>query len=55
MLHSIKNVSIENREIPKLRNDHDVRVHIEQTGICGSDVHYWLRLSEEPAVDAATI
>jgi D-xylulose reductase len=43
VLHSIKNVSIENREIPKLRNEHDVRVHIEQTGICGSDVHYWQR------------
>ena len=23
--------------------------------MAGSDVHYWLRLSEEPAVDAATI
>ncbi|KAG9233830.1 chaperonin 10-like protein [Amylocarpus encephaloides] len=43
VLHSIKNVSIENREVPKLRDQHDVRVHIEQTGICGSDVHYWQR------------
>ncbi|TVY32955.1 putative D-xylulose reductase A, partial [Lachnellula subtilissima] len=43
VLHSIKNVSIENRDIPKLRTEHDVRVHIEQTGICGSDVHYWQR------------
>ncbi|KAI8222566.1 putative D-xylulose reductase A [Colletotrichum sp. SAR 10_99] len=43
VLHSIKNVSFENREVPKLRDEYDVRVHIEQTGICGSDVHYWQR------------
>jgi D-xylulose reductase len=43
VLHSIKNISIENRAVPKLRSDHDVRVHIEKTGICGSDVHYWQR------------
>lgn len=43
MLQSIQNVSFENREVPKLRDEHDVRVHIEQTGICGSDVHYWQR------------
>ncbi|KAI1380467.1 GroES-like protein [Hypoxylon crocopeplum] len=43
VLHSVKNVSFENREVPKPRDDHDVRVHIEQTGICGSDVHYWQR------------
>lgn len=43
VLQSIKKVSFENREIPKLRDEYDVRVHIEQTGICGSDVHYWQR------------
>ncbi|CRG89489.1 L-iditol 2-dehydrogenase [Talaromyces islandicus] len=43
VLQSIKNVSFENRDIPKLRDSHDVRVHIERTGICGSDVHYWQR------------
>ncbi|GAW15573.1 hypothetical protein ANO14919_049870 [Xylariales sp. No.14919] len=43
VLQSIKNVSFENREVPKLRDEYDVRVHIEQTGICGSDVHYWQR------------
>lgn len=26
-----------------MRDDYDVRVHVEQTGICGSDVHYWQR------------
>ncbi|KAJ3939119.1 uncharacterized protein N0V96_010556 [Colletotrichum fioriniae] len=43
VLHSVKNVSFENRKVPALRDEHDVRVHIEQTGICGSDVHYWQR------------
>ncbi|KAK7752901.1 hypothetical protein SLS62_005060 [Diatrype stigma] len=43
VLQSVQNVSFENREVPKLRDEHDVRVHIEQTGICGSDVHYWQR------------
>lgn len=43
VLQSIKNVSFEERPVPSLRDEHDVRVHIEQTGICGSDVHYWQR------------
>ncbi|CAJ2503067.1 Uu.00g104610.m01.CDS01 [Anthostomella pinea] len=43
VLQSIKSTSFEQREIPKLRDEHHVRVHIEQTGICGSDVHYWQR------------
>ncbi|KAI2628699.1 GroES-like protein [Hypoxylon sp. NC1633] len=43
VLQAIQNVSFENRPVPKLRDEHDVRVHIEQTGICGSDVHYWQR------------
>lgn len=43
MLHSIKNVSFEDRPVKPLGNDHEVRVHIKQTGICGSDVHYWQR------------
>ncbi|KFA52698.1 hypothetical protein S40293_08761 [Stachybotrys chartarum IBT 40293] len=43
VLQSLKNVSFEDRPVPKLRDEHDVRVHIEQTGICGSDVHYWQR------------
>ncbi|KAL2683421.1 hypothetical protein Neosp_007891 [[Neocosmospora] mangrovei] len=43
VLQAIKNVKFEERTLPKLRDEHDVRVHIEQTGICGSDVHYWQR------------
>ena len=43
MLQSIKRVSFEKLEVPKLRDEYDVRVHIEQTGICGSDVHFWQR------------
>lgn len=41
MLQSINNVSFESRAVPSLRDEHDVRVHIQQTGICGSDVHFW--------------
>lgn len=29
--------------MPLLRDEYDVRVQVEQTGICGSDVHYWQR------------
>ncbi|OAA68711.1 Alcohol dehydrogenase superfamily, zinc-type [Niveomyces insectorum RCEF 264] len=43
VLRSIKNTAFEDREVPKLRDEWDVRVHVEQTGICGSDVHYWQR------------
>lgn len=43
VLQSVKNVSFESREVPKLRDEYDVRVRVEQTGICGSDVHYWQR------------
>jgi len=39
----VKEVSFEDRPIPKLRDEHEVRVHVAQTGICGSDVHYWQR------------
>lgn len=43
MLQELKKVAFENRPVPKLRDEYHVRVHIEQTGICGSDVHYWQR------------
>ncbi|KAK7403735.1 hypothetical protein QQX98_010474 [Neonectria punicea] len=43
VLHSIKNVSFEDRQVLPLGDEHDVRVHVQQTGICGSDVHYWQR------------
>lgn len=41
VLRKVKDLAFEDRPVPKLRNSRDVRVHIEQTGICGSDVHYW--------------
>jgi D-xylulose reductase len=34
---------LEDRPVPTLKNEHDVIVHVAQTGICGSDVHYWQR------------
>ncbi|KPM37961.1 putative D-xylulose reductase A [Neonectria ditissima] len=43
VLHSIQNVSFEDRPVVPLKDAHDVRVHVQQTGICGSDVHYWQR------------
>jgi len=43
VLHSVQNVSFEDRPTQPLRNEHEVRVHIGKTGICGSDVHYWQR------------
>ncbi|KAI5209748.1 GroES-like protein [Aureobasidium subglaciale] len=38
VLRAIKDVAFENRDIPKLRDEYEVRVQIAQTGICGSDV-----------------
>lgn len=35
-------VSFQERPVPALKSDRDVLVAIKQTGICGSDVHYWL-------------
>ncbi|GAM35111.1 hypothetical protein TCE0_015r03163 [Talaromyces pinophilus] len=43
VLKDIKNVVIEDRPKPHLKDPHDVMVHVAQTGICGSDVHYWQR------------
>jgi len=34
-------VSFEQKPIPTLKSAHDVLVSVKQTGICGSDVHYW--------------
>lgn len=39
VLKEVKQVVIEDRPIPQLEDDHDVLVHVSQTGICGSDVH----------------
>ncbi|OJD31321.1 d-xylulose reductase a [Diplodia corticola] len=44
VLQSLHHVQIEDRPIPALRSPtHDVLLHIAQTGICGSDIHYWQR------------
>lgn len=41
VLKKINHVVFEDRPLVKL-GPRDVRVNIKQTGICGSDVHYWL-------------
>lgn len=43
VLRAVKDVVLEDRAIPALKDPWDVRVQIAQTGICGSDVHYWQR------------
>ncbi|KAL6817657.1 GroES-like protein [Trichoderma camerunense] len=41
VLKAIGDADFEERPVPKLRDAWDVRVHIAQTGICGSDLHYY--------------
>lgn len=41
MLRAIGDADFEKRPVPKLRDAWDVRVHVAQTGICGSDLHYY--------------
>ncbi|KAJ9306823.1 hypothetical protein DTO217A2_3604 [Paecilomyces variotii] len=43
VLRAVKDVAIEERPKPVLKDPYDVVVHVAQTGICGSDVHYWQR------------
>ncbi|KAB8277246.1 chaperonin 10-like protein [Aspergillus minisclerotigenes] len=43
VLRKVKDVVIEDRPKPVLKEPHDFIVHVKQTGICGSDVHYWQR------------
>lgn len=38
VLKAIKDVAIEDRPKPELKDEHDVMVQVSQTGICGSDV-----------------
>lgn len=33
-------MAIEDKPRPRLRDEHDVIVHVSQTGICGSDVSF---------------
>jgi D-xylulose reductase len=43
VLRALKDVAIEEIPKPQIKNPHDVIIHIAQTGICMSDVHYWQR------------
>ncbi|ETN45967.1 uncharacterized protein HMPREF1541_00149 [Cyphellophora europaea CBS 101466] len=43
VLRAIKDVALEPIANPEIIDPYDVIVHIGQTGICGSDVHYWQR------------
>ncbi|KAF2201633.1 GroES-like protein [Delitschia confertaspora ATCC 74209] len=42
VLKSPGNVVFEDRPIPELKSEYDVLVKPKWTGICGSDVHYWV-------------
>ncbi|KAL2143830.1 hypothetical protein VTI28DRAFT_9971 [Corynascus sepedonium] len=42
VLNKPNDVTFEERPVPKLQHPHDVLVAVNYTGICGSDVHYWL-------------
>ncbi|CZR68374.1 probable xylitol dehydrogenase [Phialocephala subalpina] len=41
ILNKPLSLSFEQRPKPTLKNEHDVLIAINYTGICGSDVHYW--------------
>ncbi|SPO02428.1 probable xylitol dehydrogenase [Cephalotrichum gorgonifer] len=42
ILNKPLDLTFEERPIPTLKTDRDVLVAVNYTGICGSDVHYWL-------------
>ncbi|KAK9456230.1 chaperonin 10-like protein [Dipodascopsis uninucleata] len=41
VLQKVNEVKFEERPVPSIKSDRDVRIEIKQTGICGSDVHYY--------------
>lgn len=43
LLRAVKDVAHTSIATPSITDPYDVIVHINQTGICGSDVHYWQR------------
>lgn len=43
VLRAVKDVALQDIPKPKITDPYDVIVEISQTGICGSDVHYWQR------------
>ncbi|KAK3309486.1 chaperonin 10-like protein [Chaetomium strumarium] len=42
VLNKPNDVTFEERPRPQLQSPHDVLVAVNYTGICGSDVHYWV-------------
>ncbi|EGP87927.1 putative xylitol dehydrogenase [Zymoseptoria tritici IPO323] len=42
VLQKANEVTFEDRPVPTLKSPHDVLVAVKFTGICGSDVHYWV-------------
>ncbi|KXT05752.1 hypothetical protein AC578_1047 [Pseudocercospora eumusae] len=42
VLEKAGSVKYEDRPVPKLKSPYDVIVNVKYTGICGSDVHYWV-------------
>ncbi|KAH3680166.1 hypothetical protein WICPIJ_008379 [Wickerhamomyces pijperi] len=41
VLQKVGEIKFEERPIPKIQDDHYVKLAIKKTGICGSDVHYY--------------
>ncbi|KZF21989.1 putative D-xylulose reductase A [Xylona heveae TC161] len=50
ILEKAGQVKYEDRPIPKLSSPYDVLVNVKRTGICGSDVHYWVHGAIGPFV-----
>lgn len=42
VLEKAGSVKFEDRPVPQLKSPYDVLVNVKYTGICGSDVHYWV-------------
>ena len=42
ILEKAGSVKYEDRPVPTLKTPYDVLVNVKYTGICGSDVHYWV-------------
>jgi threonine dehydrogenase-like Zn-dependent dehydrogenase len=55
VLRAVRDVAFEDRPVPSLRGPKDVRVHIAQTGICGSDVRSLLHYTYERPLQPLTL
>ncbi|KAL6233473.1 hypothetical protein BDW75DRAFT_231978 [Aspergillus navahoensis] len=55
VLASVQDLQFEDRQIPQLRDPHDVLVRVQYTGICGSDIHYWQKGQIGPFVVTAPL